>query len=225
MTASLLEGVRGLLERTYRMRSGLAELDSFLIGDRGYRQFFAELTEPGGPGSAAGDGARTLLREVGGSLRASIYYPDSLIRCLEAFPPQCGLGSENVDAFATFVEEIDHLLFVAERFRLERPLSLLELELHADVSKHLVLSRFLAGPRQRLEGDEQAWLRHCLFARSRHDERDPHSRERYRQAARWAVRLLDGTAKLSRASRLETLRRFHAAELSGKIALIDRVAA
>lgn len=224
MSPSLLEGVRGLLERTYRMQSGLPELSRFVVGDRGYRQFFEMLRVRSGPESAAADGARTLLRETGQALRACIYFPDSLIRCLEAYPPQHGLGCENVDAFATFVEEIDHLLFVAERFQLDRPLTLLELELHADVSKHLVLSRFLAGRRGRLVPRERVWLRYRLFGRQRYDEKDPQSRDRYREAARWAVRLLDCAARLSPALRLDTLRRFHAAGMSGKITLIDSLA-
>ena len=90
-------------------------------------------------------GARTLVRETDEGLRASIYYPDRLIRVLEQHPPQHGLCDANVDAFATLVEELDHFLMIVARARSGRPLTLFELELHANVSKHLVLSRFLAG--------------------------------------------------------------------------------
>ena len=38
MSGSLLESVRGLIERTYRIRSGLTEIGPFVIGDLG--QFF-----------------------------------------------------------------------------------------------------------------------------------------------------------------------------------------
>ena len=36
----LLEGVAGLLERTYRLRSGLAEVGPFVIGDEGYSNLY-----------------------------------------------------------------------------------------------------------------------------------------------------------------------------------------
>ena len=40
MKFTLLETVRGLLERTYRIRTGLANLGSFVIGDLGYRELY-----------------------------------------------------------------------------------------------------------------------------------------------------------------------------------------
>ena len=40
MRASLLESVKALLERTYRMRSGVRDLGPFVIGDLGYRVLY-----------------------------------------------------------------------------------------------------------------------------------------------------------------------------------------
>jgi len=222
--APLLDQVCGLLERTYRMRSGLPDLAPFLIGDRGLRQLLGEsgvaratVGSPGGP--------RALFRETPHGLRASIYFPDALIRCLERYPPQHGLGTENVEAFAAFVEEIDHLLLVAERVRLQRPVSLLELELHANVSKHLVLTRFLAGDAAWLAPARRLWLRHQLFGCGRYSEPDRAVCRRYEEAARGAVRFLDGIVRLTPAARLERLRRFHAVGLAGKLRLAEGRAA
>ena len=149
---SLLSVVQRLLERTYRMRSGIADPGRFVIGDRGLRLFFSVPGDASirqvvnsAPGSVRGQGARTLVRQTAEGIRACVYYPDDLIECLERFPPQRGVGEENVDAFATLVEELDHLLVLADRSRQHRPLTLFEMELHANVSKHLVLTRFLAG--------------------------------------------------------------------------------
>ena len=72
-------------------------------------------TAPSSPARRRAAGARTLVRETREGLRACIYYPDGMIRRLELFPPQRGLGDENVDAFADLVEELDHLLLLAER--------------------------------------------------------------------------------------------------------------
>jgi hypothetical protein len=220
---TLLDGVRGLLVRTYGIGGSLPELGTFIIGHRGLRQFYAA----GGParaaGSAGGCGARTLVRETADGVRACIFFPDELIRTLEAHPPQYGLREENVEAFAVFVEEIDHLLVIAERAAQDRPVSLFELELHADVSKHLVLSRFLAGGARRLSEGGRSWLRERLFDADRSWDGDPDSRERYRAAARWAVRLIETLAVLSPPARLAALRRFHAADGGGKLELIRRL--
>ncbi len=221
---TLLETVRGLLERTYRIRTGLAELGPFVIGDRGYGELYRSPRGALDIGSAAVRSAKTLVREAGGGTAVCVYLPDSLIHCLEAFPPQHGLGTENLDAFATFVEEIDHLLVVAERALQRRPVSLFALELHANVSKYLVLARFLAGSRDSLEPSRQQWLRHRLFDAMRFSDEDPAVRDRYRDAARWARRLLNGIAPLSRAERVDALRQFHTSSLSEQLRQISHLA-
>jgi hypothetical protein len=216
----LLEAVRGLLERTYRLRTGLGDLAPFVIGDRGFRLLY-ERRSGRAIGSATDGAARTLVRETERGVAACIYFPDALIARLEAYPPQQGVGEENLDAFAVFVEEIDHLLLIAERSLGRRPVSLFELELHADVSKYLVLARFLAGRAGRLDEAQRVWLRRRLFDRARDSEDDPAARRRYRDAARWAVRLLDGLGGLHAAGRVVALRRFHAADLPTKLGLIE----
>lgn len=221
MAASLLDVVRGLLERTYAMRSGLDDLGPYLIGDEGYRRLYgggAEDTRSVGAATAVE--ARTLVRETDRGVRATVYFPDAMIRRLERFPPQRGLGDENVQPFAVLIEELDHLLFIAERTRDERPVTLLELELHANVSKHLVLARFLAGRRKRLGAAHRLWLQQQLFDRVRYCDDDPVVRARYRQAAREAVRFLAALRPLPPAARVATLRHFHGADSAGKLALI-----
>ncbi len=218
---SLLELVQGLLDRTYDARHGLADLAPFVVGDRGFRRHYAA-TEVR---AADGSGARTLVREAGGATRAAIYLPDAMVRRLERHPPQRGLTAQNVQPFAVLVEEVDHLLLLAERARLGRPVTLLELELHANVSKYLVAARFLAGRSPRLAPAQRVWLRHELFERPRYVDPDRATRERYRQAARHAVRLLDGIAPLRPERRLAALRRFHDAGSGDKLRMIDRLAA
>jgi len=215
----LLEHVQRLLERTYRMRSGIDEVGRFVIGDHGFSRLYHEHA---GSQAGAGDGsgARVLVRDAPEGLRACIYYPDGLIHRLERFPPQRGIGEENVDAFAALVEELDHLLMLAERRRHGRSLTLFELELHANVSKHLVLTRFLAGATRRVEPDRRLWLRYHLFGKQRYCDADPQVRERYRDARRWAVRLLDALPGLTVTARLEVLRRFHDLGTQGKLELI-----
>jgi hypothetical protein len=224
VSVSLLEAVRGLIERTYRIRSGLSEIGPFVIGDLGWRRLYAKPRDDREVRSAApGEGARTLVRETADGVAACIYFPDAMIRHLEAWPPQRGLGEENLTAFAAFVEEIDHLLVIAERSLEARPVSLFELELHANVTTYLVLARFLAGSSSRLPARGRIWLRRSLFDDARFRDDDAASRERYRDAARWAVRLLDRLERLDSARRIDALRRFHAADVPAKLRLVSEL--
>jgi hypothetical protein len=167
---SLLEQVRGLIERTYDHQTGLGPLAPFIIGDQGYRRVCAARNivrrVESAAGAAEGGGAQLLLsREADGTWRAAVYFPDELIAELEAHPPTRRIDTLNVAAFAAFIEEIDHLLLVAARIRGGPDLSLLELELHANVTKELVVRHFLdrspaAAGRDRLP---VAWVRHHLF--------------------------------------------------------------
>jgi hypothetical protein len=224
---SLLETVQTLLERTYRMQTGLVEVGRFVIGDAGYRRLYRELGTAGSAGTipSGGVGAKTLVRETPEGIRACIYYPDDLIRCLESHPPQNGLRDANVEAFAALVEELDHLLCIAERARIDRPLTLFELELHADVSKDLVLARFLSGPGRPLDERHRVWLRYQLFHKGTFRDDDEATQSRYRDAARWALRLLEALPRLPRGGRIELLRRFHAAAAPAKLELIGDLAA
>ena len=99
---SLLETVQGLIERTYDMRSLIHDVGRFLVGDDGYRRFYRDRPQITRAASA-GAAARTLVRETATGLRASIYYPDRLIGTLERWPPQRGVGEENVQEFADFL--------------------------------------------------------------------------------------------------------------------------
>jgi hypothetical protein len=221
VSSPLLEVVHGLLARTYRLCTGLRELGPFVIGDRGLRELYGHSPDAVAAGSGVEGGARTLVRETNDGVAACIYFPDAMIERLEAFPPQRGLGEENLIPFATFVEEIDHLLVLAERSLASRPVTLFELELHANVSKYLVLARFLAGREPRLDEGRRRWLRRSLFDAVRYRDEDLRDRERYREAARVAVRLLDGLRNLDPATSVHRLRRFHAADLPAKLRLVS----
>ena len=215
---SLLSVVQGLLERTYGVDSPAGDLAPFVIGDAGYTRLYAHADVRTVAGSAPAT-ARTMVRETGDGVRASLYLPDALVSTLEAHPPQHGVGEENVDAFGALVEEVDHLLLLAERVRDARPCTLFEMELHANVSKELVLARFLAGRRPRLTPRERVWLRWHLFHKPDWDGNEPEVRERYREAARYGLRFLERLEARPSTARLRELRRFHAADLEVKLAM------
>lgn len=222
---SLLETTQGLLERTYGMRRVVNDVGAYVIGDHGYRRFYAAAQPVEVPASVPGSDARTLVRETEEGVKVCVYYPNELIRGLERNPPQHGVFDANVDAFATLVEELDHLLCIAERVDEGRPVSLFELELHANVSKHLVLSRFLAGSGNRVGAGRKAWLRYHLFFKGSFVDDEPGVRQRYRDASRWGLRFLTGLERLPVCGRIEALRRFHRTGVTGKTRLIEKLAA
>jgi hypothetical protein len=215
----LLDTLCGLLRRTYALSAPLLPIGQYVIGDAGLRTLYPN--DGREVRSGAESGARLLVRDSGSGVRACIYYPDALIRCLEENPPQRGLDEDNIDAFAVLVEELDHLLVAAERAHAGRGVSLLELELQANVSKDLVLSRFLARRGRRLDKSRRAWLRYHLFDAPTYCDDDPEVRARYNEASRLALRFLRSLEQLPLGRRVETLRRFHRASLAGKLELSE----
>ena len=215
----LLEALCGLLRRTYALQAPLLPIGRYVIGDAGLRALYPNgQTEARSEGGA---GARLLVRESSSGLRACIYYPDVMIRRLEDKPPQRGLDDDNVDAFAILVEELDHLLMAAERAHAGRSVSLLELEIQANVSKDLVLSRFMARRGRRLSPERRAWLRRHLFHDRCFSDPEPEVRKRYDDASRFALRFLGVLAREPVDRRTETLRRFHRASLAAKLEMSE----
>jgi hypothetical protein len=191
-----------------------------VIGDAGLRAIYPK-NGYDEAGAADGTGAKLLVREAGEDVRACIYYPDEMIRCLEQSPPQRGLNDDNVEAFAVLVEELDHFLVAAERAYAGRGVSLLELEIQANVSKDLVLSRFLTARGTRIDRSRRVWLRGHLFHGRRYSDADPAIRNRYDEATHYALRFLQVLERTPRAQRLPALRRFHRASMAGKMEMIE----
>ncbi|MFQ5767152.1 MAG: hypothetical protein ACE5ID_04125 [Acidobacteriota bacterium] len=226
---SLLAATHGLIERTYGARSGVSDLAPFIIGDGGYRRFFLGDSVVGRLGGETAEeaprvpaGPRVLVRDLpGGPTALAIYFPDALIKHLEEAPPTLGLDGDNVDDFASFVEEIDHFIVLAHGIRTGKSLNLLALETRANISKALVLFHFIGrlSGRTRLLREERLWTRHHLFEKVVFIEGDPLVRRRYEEARRLAVRLLDRLEQLPLSRRLKELRRWN--QLSPQQMLLD----
>ena len=217
MKTALLPILQALIERSYGMPRLVDDVGRFLIGDGGYRLLY------GGRSSADGGEqprARLLVRSEVSTLRASLYYPDALVLHLERHDPRAGIGDENIDAFATFVEELDHLLTLACRAAAGRTVTLLELEHHAAVTKYLLVVHFLGRLTGRRSVSEfyRLWARHHLFEKyaDRQDGREGH----YHEAARLAGRYVRILGRLSAAERRTELRAFHRRTFGEQVRLI-----
>jgi hypothetical protein len=201
---SLLALLKAMIERSYGMPPVIEDVAPFIIGDAGYAALYGRA-----------EGARLLVRETSASLRVSLYYPDALVRHLERFNPMTAVGDENIDAFGVFIEELDHLLTLASRAAESRPVSRMELEHHAMVTKYLVVIHFLGRQvgRRRVPDTLRRWARHHLLERyTRAEGEDP---GRYREAAWMAgkyLRYLDSLPTSERPAELRAYQRRPLAE-------------
>lgn len=202
----LVPVLQSMIERTYGLPPLEGGVAPFLIGDAGLRALYG----PGGRGGDLEPGRpRLLLRRDWSGYRAVVYYPDALVRHLERHDPRHGLDDRNIDAFAMLVEELDHLLVVASRFGAGRSVRLVELEMHAMVTKYLVVLHLLGRltGRRRISEFHRVWARHHLFEKY---AREPEAEaRRYLDAARLARRYVAWLDGLSAAARHTELRRFH----------------
>ncbi|MCZ6671059.1 MAG: hypothetical protein O6947_08525 [Acidobacteria bacterium] len=208
---SFLEEMQDLIERTYDMNRSIVDIGGFVIGDEGYRRLVANRRVRRTIGSAVVGGPAVLIRRERGSLRASLYYPGWLVRRLEKYSPLRNLDQRNLGALVLFVEELDHLLLLADRTRCGRPVSLLEMEFHANVTKDLVV-RFLLGrhrSRRKLNRRERVWLQGELYGGGRYSHLDVGIRERYQEAERLANIYMEFLDRLPLPARVPELRRFH----------------
>ena len=207
---SLLETMQAWIERTYLMETGIRCIERYVLGDRGYRRHYGGCPIRTMIGNEHGE-AKVLVREGPGRVRAALYYPDALIAQLEQRHPFRGLDSGNIDAFGVFVEELDHLLTLADKAGKGRSVSLFELELHANVTKYYVAKQVVVriSGEPRLSNDDRRWLRHHLFGKVAHEASEPAVAERYRDAKRIGVRYIDYLEGLEGSARLRELRAFH----------------
>jgi hypothetical protein len=222
MNPALLLALQTIIERSYGMPRIIENAGAFLIGDHGFRLHYR--AHPPGPLQEQHTGARLLVRADPILLRVSLYYPDALVRHLERNDPRAGIGDDNIDAFATLVEELDHLLTLASRASEGRPVSLLELEHHAAVTKYLLVVHFLGRltGRRRVPAFYRTWARHHIL--EKYAVGCGEEGERYQEAARMAGRYLSYFERLPQPARGAELRAFHSRTFGEQVSLLARAA-
>ncbi|MFQ5963748.1 MAG: hypothetical protein ACE5KZ_05635 [Candidatus Scalinduaceae bacterium] len=215
---SLLEELQRKIEKTYALDTGITNIYQFVIGDIGYSKFYAK-EEIKTVINNNFSGSRVLIRDVGHKLRLSIYYPDGLIRILENNDPRKSIHDDNIDACASFVEELDHFLFIAQNFKMNRPFSLLELELQANVTKYLVLKYFIALQNKsiKLSNFDKEYIRYHLFYKRKYDIENVAERKRYEDARTFGMMYTKHIDRLSHEDRLRDLRQFCRMTCTSKI--------
>jgi hypothetical protein len=229
-----------LLSRVQRLISGIYDVSiahdvyDFLVTDRrrlpaAARSGAAEeelIVAQGGDGDDRG--------EVG----VSLFLDAALLERLTRENPLVRLHAGNVADWCTALEGVSHFLYLAWNAGHDKPVSLLELEMQAEVDKY-VASYWLL--RRQAPGHFPAELRRVLFARSHVDPALPAARAAvYREASRYAEKfcgLIEGKLSRRLSQRrlrrgqnggdrevLAELRRFYRLTHSRKRALIDGLA-
>ena len=223
MKTTLFAEIQNLFERTYA-QVGI-NLEDCLID----RHRCGQLSRLAGASARElSELARTFLRRSGDQLFVGIYYSRWLIEQLEKHDPRAGLTNENIRSLIVFIEEINHALHAALRFKAGvREIGSEDfarnLELQALVDTYLVLLLFVAFFRktQRISRADRRWLRFHLF--SSLDPKayaDPNLRGRYFETGQLAATYTRYLDALNAARRVEEIRTFHALDYAAKKARI-----
>ncbi len=165
--------------------------------------------------------------DTGGEVGMSLYLDPALLERLQRADPIASLHVGNVADCWTALEGVSHFLYVAWNAGHDKPVSLLELEMQAEVDKY-VASYWLL--RRQFPERFPAELLRLLFERTRIDPDLADGREDlYREATRYAQRFCRKLEQLLRDSRssgevLAELRRFYRWTNARKLAHIERTA-
>ena len=170
-----------------------------------------------------------IVAEEGDTLSMALYIDAAVLARLARSDPYCALTQDNLADYLTVAEGVSHFVYVAWNAGFDKPVTLLELELQAEVDKY-VLGAWLL--REQGDGRFPRELHRALFERTRIDPCAAAGRTGLYRAAsdyggrfcrRVAARLACGT-HVARRELLAELRRFYRWGSAGKLRHIERFA-
>jgi len=216
----LLSRLQELIGGIYDVRVAYDVYD-FLVTDRGRLPHAAH-------GGLAEEELIVAQSADGTEVSLSLYLDPALLERLANADPLVELNGGNVADWWTALEGVSHFLYLAWNAGHDKPVSLLELEMQAEVDKY-VASYWLM--RRQYPRHFPAELRRVLFERTRIDPRLAAERRRLyaeatRYAARFCRRLEQRLASVAHGERevLAELRRFYRLGNARKRAHIERTA-
>jgi hypothetical protein len=219
---TLLREIQLLLERTYGPTG--VNFEEFLLNRPRY-DFLSSLA--GVSAAQISELGRVFLRVVDDKLRVGIYFDDRVIRALEHNNPQYGLNDDNVLPFMVFLEELDHAVHAALKFReghraIHSEEFVRDLELQAKVDVYLILQMYCAffNKPQRLTEPDRRWLRSCVFDSENFAYQEPRLSDRYHETNRLGRRYVRFIDRLSPKRRTTEIRRFRKLDYARKQARI-----
>jgi hypothetical protein len=217
MPVAALAKLERLLTGIYDLRID-CRVEDFLVTDR--------QALPGTCQEAPGD-EQLFVASDDGELCMSLFLDPELLERLQAHDPNDELDQHNVADCWAAIEGISHFLCVAYHAGHDRPVSLLTLELQAEIDKYIASFLLLRKQRPRRFPAE---LHSLLFARTRIDPalaggREPLYRRASRYAAHFCAKLEPRLRALCRSDDrhwLADLRRFYRLTDLGKLRHIER---
>src|SRR5215831_4286056 len=209
-----LGGLQALLSELYALDLAY-EVDDFLTTDA----VLARALDSGGRELDE----KLLIAETDGEADVSLYLEPGVLERLSQSDPLERLDADNLEDFWTAFEGVSHFTYYAWNAQLEKPVTLLEMELQAEVDKYVATTLLLLRQGQR----QPRGLHHWLFEMPRLDERlDGDELDRYRSANRYAGKYCRKLAPAiargaaDEATRSE-LRRFYRLSQASKIEHIE----
>lgn len=215
---STLATLQGSLAEIYDL-PGTPDVTEFLMTDRARIEAWS---------SRAAD-EQLLVAADGDTLSLALYIDSAVLARLADHDPGDALTGANLADYLTVAEGVSHFVYVAWNAGHDKPVTLLELELQAEVDKYVLCAWLL---REQGEGRFPRELHHALFERARVDPCMAGDRAGlYRTASTYAGRFcrrvaagLEQRAQGATSELLTELRRFYRLGSARKMRFIERFA-
>jgi hypothetical protein len=212
-----LASLQGALAEIYDLPA-TPDVAEFLLTDRAS---LAQLA------AARASDEQLLVAEDGDTLSLGLFIDAAVLARLSDRDPYMALTGENLADYLTAAEGVSHFVYVAWNAGHDKPVTLLELELQAEIDKYVLAAWLL---REQGGGRFPRELHRVLFDRARVDPVAAGGRAGlYRMASRYAGRFcqrianrLESTARSTSRELLAELRRFYRLGNARKLAFIER---
>ena len=168
---------------------------------------------------------KLLVHEDAGDLNLSLYLDEEVVNHFELYDPLTCLDHTNVKEFCLAVEGISHFVYLTWNAVHNRSVTLMEMELQAEVDKFIIMMQYLD---QQTNHMEPGRLRRLLFGSTRfHENLDFEKSRRYRDASFYAEKYCCTLEErfchnMNSSGLLKELRRFYRLGKTGKIKHIDK---
>lgn len=179
----------------------------------------------GAPWSSIHAREQLLIRQDEDELLLSLYLHNGIISNLETVDNRLHLHHGNLEDFCLALEGISHFLYLIWNARYTRSVTILEMELQAEIDKFILLGMLL---RQQRQPPAPGRIRDLLFESIRyHDHLQAEELQRYRDASAFAEKYcwyLESSFTLKQGRELQLLRelrRFYRLGLTGKLRRIN----
>jgi hypothetical protein len=219
MSAATLAELQNTLAEIYDLPA-TPDVREYLLTDR------AQLA---GMPEARNCDEQLLLAQDDDALCMALFIDRQVLQRLAGRDPKAALTQENLGDYLTAAEGVSHFVYVAWNTGFDKPVTLFELELQAEVDKYVLCAWLLSGQNA---GRFPRELHRALFERCHVDPLAAAGREQlYHLASRYAARfcrhvagLLDRGRRGAMRDTLAELRRFYRWGNARKLAHIEKYA-